>query len=271
VRNVSARQWKDRALSLGIWAGLLALLAGIFLLVATLFAQGLNNAAPLASVLSTGLAIAGATVTLVTWRLEHHPHVEKAVESTDCVPATNKRVRSIHTFLLQRFSRGTLTSISAMALASTVIVIAVFLIHYFKDPSLIPNTARDDSVAAIPGDKTTFVADVTIPDGSTVEVGKPFVKIWELQNSGTVIWKDRFLQRIGTASGFGLCESKEDRVPIDPTYPGQHVRIRVTLVAPKLPGSCKTEWKIVDAAGHYYFPHQSPLYAVVNVQAPDQN
>jgi len=267
---VSTRQWKDCALSLGIWVGLLALLAGVVLLVATLLDQGLNNAASLASVLSTGLAIAGAIVTLVTWRLEHYPNAEKPVKSVDST-ALHKKVRFIDTSPFWRVSRSDLTGISAVALTSTVVVVAVFLIHYFQRPSLIPNTAGNDGVAAIPGDKIAFVADVTIPDGSTVEVGKPFVKTWELENSGTVIWKDRFLQRIGTTSGLGLCESKEDPVPIRPTYPGQHVQVSVTLIAPRLPGSCKAEWKIVDAAGRYFFPHQSPLYTIVNVQAPDQN
>ncbi|MGH3856968.1 MAG: NBR1-Ig-like domain-containing protein [Pseudonocardiaceae bacterium] len=113
-----------------------------------------------------------------------------------------------------------------------------------------------------------------MPDGSTVQVGESFVKTWDIRNTGTVTWAGRYLQRIGATSGFGICESPA-RVPIPLTRPGGDVQISVTLVAPSLPGSCRTDWKMVDAAGRYFFPHEHGVYTIINVsdpgQGPDQN
>jgi hypothetical protein len=59
----------DHTLGLAFWVGLLALLGGAVLLLIVLGTQGVDRAATWASVLGTGLAITGALVTLVTWRL----------------------------------------------------------------------------------------------------------------------------------------------------------------------------------------------------------
>jgi hypothetical protein len=135
-------------------------------------------------VLGTSLAIAGTIVTLVTWRLEHHPDVGKSVESGDLPYVANKDFRFIDALIRKRLPRAALTGIFAAVLLPTLVVVAVILIHCYQRPSLMPGTQLLPNAlvhadrAAIPGDKTTFVADVTIPDGSAVEVGKRFIKIW---------------------------------------------------------------------------------------------
>jgi DNA-binding SARP family transcriptional activator len=128
-----------------------------------------------------------------------------------------------------------------------------------------PSTASQHSAEPlVPGDNDRFIADVTIPDGTTVHTGQQFTKTWEIQNTGTMPWHNRFLQRQGLLDGPGLCASVA-RVPVQETQPGQDVRISVTFTAPKLPGSCYVDWKIVDANGHLTFPHKAGLYVTVNV------
>ena len=113
-------------------------------------------------------------------------------------------------------------------------------------------------------DDDRFIADVTIPDGTTVRAGHRFVKTWEIQNTGLVAWHGRFLTRQGLNTGPGLCDSVP-RVAIPATLPGQDVQISVTFTAPSLPGSCRTDWKMTDADGRLYFPDRAGLYIVVNV------
>jgi hypothetical protein len=116
----------------------------------------------------------------------------------------------------------------------------------------------------VPCDDSRFVADVTIPDGTTVRAGQKFVKIWEIQNDGLVPWRGRFEQRQGILSGQGLCGSLS-RVPVPTTMPGQDALISVTFTAPNLPGSCRVDWKMTDENGRLYFPYLGGLYVIVNV------
>ncbi|MFC6080408.1 NBR1-Ig-like domain-containing protein [Sphaerisporangium aureirubrum] len=116
----------------------------------------------------------------------------------------------------------------------------------------------------VPGDDSTFVADVTVPDGSRVRAGQRFVKTWEIRNSGVIVWRNRFLTRQGAAEGSDLCVSPA-RTPIPLTQPGARIKISVPITAPKTPGSCRVDWKMTDAAGRHYFPDLAGLYLVVNV------
>jgi len=114
------------------------------------------------------------------------------------------------------------------------------------------------------GDKSSFVRDVTIADGTKILVGKKFTQIWEIRNVGSVVWVNRFLERQGLGEGLGLLKSTS-RVPIPYTLPGQRCRIEIQLIAPPLPGSCYAEWKMVDAKGTILFPDQKPVYVSVDV------
>jgi hypothetical protein len=115
-----------------------------------------------------------------------------------------------------------------------------------------------------PGDRSVFVGDVTIPDGTAVQVGERFVKTWEIKNAGTVPWHDRFLQRADLPADNGTC-STPGKVRIPDTAPGRQVRIDVPVVAPSRPGSCWVGWKMVDGRGQQFLPGARPIYFVVNV------
>jgi DNA-binding SARP family transcriptional activator len=130
-------------------------------------------------------------------------------------------------------------------------------------PALSTAPAASDQTL-VPGDDDRFVADVTIPDGTNIHTGQQFTKIWEIQNTGTVLWRDRYLQRQGLNEGRGLCTSAA-RVPIRTTKAGEYVRISVTFTAPPLPGSCYVNWMMVDADGHLAFPTKGGLYMTVNI------
>lgn len=117
----------------------------------------------------------------------------------------------------------------------------------------------------ISGDNITFLKDVTIPDGSSILVNTKFVKIWRIRNIGTVAWKDRYLTR-QTPDSYNLCSSSR-QVRIKDTPPGASVDIAVEFTTPSIPGSCRTDWKMTDANGNFYFPDAHPLFSVVNVSS----
>jgi len=141
-------------------------------------------------------------------------------------------------------------------------------VHPKRPPDEIqsPRTIRGPEPLAINlVDRSRFVRDVTIPDGSVVRVKERFVKKWEIENVGTVPWRNRFLVRQGPSAAAGRLVSAE-RTPIPDTMPGQRCVIAVDLTAPATPGSCYAEWKMTDAAGNLSLPRQSPVYVSVDVK-----
>jgi len=105
----------------------------------------------------------------------------------------------------------------------------------------------------LPGDRSEFVDDVTIPDGTVMPPDFIFEKVWRLRNAGTVPWTRRLLARDGAASGHGIPHSPS-RVSIPDTAPGELVDIAVPLRAHPIPGTAQVRWKMVDEDGYEFFP-----------------
>jgi transcriptional regulator with XRE-family HTH domain len=103
-----------------------------------------------------------------------------------------------------------------------------------------------------PHDRSVFIRDVSVPDDTVVQAGEHFVKIWEIQNGGKVIWEDRFLTRQGPSRGADIMESPPI-VPIPPTESGEHVQIAVEMRAPFAEGSSVSIWKMTDEDGNLFF------------------
>ncbi|WP_460302827.1 NBR1-Ig-like domain-containing protein [Actinocorallia aurea] len=149
-----------------------------------------------------------------------------------------------------RLQAGTL--LAGGALAALVAVAVLVLPGRSDDPA--PQKTRmqvDDSV---------FEGDITIPDGTRIEPGAWFEKVWRLRNTGTVAWHARFLMRVNETA----CDAPE-RVEIPPTPPGQSVDIRVLVQAPEEPAACRIYWKMVDLEGRTLFPGKRPIFLDVSV------
>lgn len=116
----------------------------------------------------------------------------------------------------------------------------------------------------IPGDASTFVADITIPDGTVMRPYQEFDKIWRIQNSGTVPWVGRWLARRGSPTGHGVPTSPR-RVRIPDTMPGKEVDITVPMKAQPLAGASQAHWKMVDHDGWEYFPGTYSLGLVLSI------
>lgn len=117
----------------------------------------------------------------------------------------------------------------------------------------------------IPGDKSTFIKDVTFPDNSVVIPGQRFIKKWELKNTGAVRWVNRFLIPNGVSTG--NC-SYPSRIPVPATNPGQSVIISVPVTAASIPGLCYVTWKMTNASGALYFPGYLGIWFEVKVLRP---
>jgi hypothetical protein len=78
-------------------------------------------------------------------------------------------------------------------------------------------------------DKASFVADVTVPDGSDFDKGESFTKTWRLRNDGTCTWTSSYALAFdhGDQMGAPASQPLAGAVP-----PGSTVDISVNLTAP---------------------------------------
>jgi len=89
-------------------------------------------------------------------------------------------------------------------------------------------------------DDAAFVADVTIPDGTEVVAGTPFVKTWRLRNSGTSTWGDGYQLIHVDGPDFGAA-------PVAlAAEPGAEVDVTLTMTAAG-EGTQRSSWRV--AAG----------------------
>lgn len=126
-----------------------------------------------------------------------------------------------------------------------------------KEISQIINTFLDKY------DDSTFISDITIPNGSIVSTNEKFTKKWEIQNIGLTIWENRFLREDN--QGVSGLIPNSILIPIPTTFPGERVVIKVRFTAPKYPGSYESYWKMVDENGDYCFPSKVGLNCCVKV------
>ena len=110
--------------------------------------------------------------------------------------------------------------------------------------------------------KASFVADVTIPDNTSVNAGATFTKTWRISNTGTCIW----------ASDYKLSYYSEDRmgapdsVPLAITYPGQTLDLSIDLTAPSSTGTRRANFVIENPEGLIIsIDDDSRLWLIINV------
>ncbi len=95
-------------------------------------------------------------------------------------------------------------------------------------------------------DWAQFVADVTVPDGTTYTAGATFTKTWRLKNIGTCTWTTSYAlvfssgEKMGGPSSVNLPSS---------VAPGQTVDLSLTLTAPSAAGHYIGYWMFKNAAG----------------------
>ena len=159
-------------------------------------------------------------------------------------------------------------------LALVLQVHPLYLIHLVFDDYKLP--VKQERKYAERGDRSVFLADVTIPDGTVVLAGSEFTKVWDVQNVGTVPWEGRTLRCLDeevivysrSREILRIAEPlqpKVDQVPVPYTPPGGIVRLAVTFTAPSIAGSCVSYWKSFFADGTPCLPDALGLYVKVRV------
>jgi len=133
-------------------------------------------------------------------------------------------------------------------------------------PDWIVNILKDcrNSNSLLENDKSSFVKDNNYPDGSRLKIGQVIKKSWRIRNTGSIIWKNRFIKMIGESRGAGRIHC--DKItPIPNTEPNQEIDIEIELRMPPHPCSVYAEFKIIDSSGNILFPNQRGLYVTFDI------
>ncbi len=95
-------------------------------------------------------------------------------------------------------------------------------------------------------DRLEFVADLTVPDGTTFAAGEKFTKTWRLRNSGTSTWTTAYALVYSYGDQMGGVASTPLPVQVPP---GQTVDLSVQLTAPSSAGNYAGFWLLRNPAG----------------------
>jgi len=108
-------------------------------------------------------------------------------------------------------------------------------------------------------DNATFLADITLPDGTVVSASQALVKTWRMKNTGTTTWGSGYeLVFVG-----GEQMGAPSVVSVIAASPGQEVDIGVSLTAPTSDGDHVGYWRLRNAQGTYFGP---TILVRINVQ-----
>jgi polar amino acid transport system substrate-binding protein len=128
------------------------------------------------------------------------------------------------------------------------------------DEPLPPPPASNTTPVQI-ADSMTFVADLTIPDGTYIDPGESFTKTWRIYNAGTSTWDSSYTFAFvqGDPMG-GETQSIQGTVA-----PGESYDMSVPMVAPTTPGNYGGLWQMVNGDG---VPFGTRIWVQIAVPAP---
>ena len=108
-------------------------------------------------------------------------------------------------------------------------------------------------------DDLKFIDDVTIPDGTVVAPGSALDKQWEVENSGTCNWNEKYMLKFISGEAMGAPTEQG----IIPARTGSRVTLRIVFRAPDEPGSYKSAWQVHNAQG---VPFGDPFFIEIVVE-----
>lgn len=140
---------------------------------------------------------------------------------------------------------------------------------FYRPPSAVPASPTFSSPPTVEPpypsptppcvDNLTFEEDLTIPDGTLVSAGQVLDKRWQVMNSGTCNWDERY--RMKLIAGPEMGAPKEQA--LYPARSGTGLVIRIVFTAPAEPGAYRSAWQAYNPLGE---PFGDPFFIEIVVQ-----
>jgi hypothetical protein len=123
-------------------------------------------------------------------------------------------------------------------------------------------------------DRVQWMGDITIPAGTTLLTGAPFVTTWRMQNSGSCTWT--------TAYSILYMDGETFSAPLSiflpgNVAPGQSIDMPLNMIAPSVPGFYGSSWMLRNASGALFgigdqanLPWSFDIHVIEPTPTPDQ-
>lgn len=160
-------------------------------------------------------------------------------------PTPTTSVEQIYTAAVQTFQAQQATQLALTPPTSTPSPTLVPTL-----PPVSPIATLSFSIPTVGGvtggcDSATYVADVTVPDGTIMAAGQAFDKTWKIQNAGSCTWSTSYtIAFVGGNQMGGAATAVKVPVP-----PGNQTQMTVSLKAPTAAGSYTGQWRMLNAGG----------------------
>ena len=159
----------------------------------------------------------------------------------------------------------------ALAFLTTTAEAALLTPAYTETPDLGQPTATIPPgvtpSATICSYNSSFVTDVTIPDGTEIQAGTTFDKTWRVRNNGCAAWPAGTLLVFFSGDQLGASAS----VPVPATAIDATADISVSMTAPTETGEYVGYWQLQAPDGGNFGPHVFANIVVVPPDTPTPN
>lgn len=123
-------------------------------------------------------------------------------------------------------------------------------------PSALPSTPSPAPTEETCTNDLTYLADLTVPDGSVIPPGGTVEKQWLVQNTGTCNWTSDY--RLKLISGDALGARSEQA--LFPARSAAQAVLTVTFTAPLETGTYQSAWQAFDPEGAAF---GQPVYLTI--------
>lgn len=129
-------------------------------------------------------------------------------------------------------------------------------------PTQAPTPELVDFPTATPAcsNNLSYIADLTIPDGTVVTAGETIDKRWQVKNTGTCNWDQSYRFRLTAGSDLGASNEQA----LFPARSGIEFPYRILFTAPQESGTYRSAWQAIDPQGQSF---GDPVFIEVIVQA----
>jgi hypothetical protein len=93
-----------------------------------------------------------------------------------------------------------------------------------------------------------FLSDITIPDGTNVPPGSEVDKQWEVENTGSCDWNEKFSLLLVEGPDLGV----DAKQVLFPARAGTQAKLQITLIAPLEPGTYRSVWQAAGPDGNSF-------------------
>lgn len=120
-----------------------------------------------------------------------------------------------------------------------------------------------------PCNMASFVADVTVPDGTVFSPGASFTKTWRLKNVSTCTWTAQY--DLVFVDGNSLNGPAAIDMP-GSVAPNQVIDVSVNMSAPTTPGTYRSNWKLRSDGGVLFGLNSGKsFYTEIRLKIPPRN